>query len=155
MKGVVSLPVLVALGASGCLPSATQAQNPQASRPAPGASALAAALKTAGLPARVGAWSAVRFVPGESGHYLYSHKTRTFSLFVTPATTASTTPPAPRPGWEPLELDKSHRALLHRDSRQPERSAVLWWEGKRRWMIVGKLSVAELTTLVRLLSGHG
>ena len=101
------------------------------------------------VPTKVGAWQLVRYVSGENAHFLYANGPRTFSLFVTD--TKNNRPLKAQPGWKPVGVQANVSAFMHQDTRNPERTAIVFKHQTQRRMIMGKLSEAVLVRLAKLL----
>lgn len=105
--------------------------------------------KRLGLAQQVGDWSLVRYVSGENAHFLYTQDKRAFSLFVTELKEKAEL--KERPGWKATALSRGRLGYLHQDSRTPEHNALIWRQGKQRWMILGRLSAPELIRIAAKL----
>ncbi|MBB6052872.1 hypothetical protein [Armatimonas rosea] len=112
-------------------------------------SAMVPEAQRAGIPTKVGSWVLVRHVPGVHGHFLYAADKRTFSLFLTE--TGNTRPLQPQKGWKTIVLGKGQSAFEHQDSRNPERTALVFKHQTQRRLIMGKLTEAELVSLAQQL----
>ena len=102
-----------------------------------------------GLPAKVGTWELVRFIPGEHNHFLYAAQKRSFSLFVTE--TKNTHPLQAQVGWKKVGQEGVWSGFIHQDSRTPERTSIVFKHATQRRMVMGKLTEAELVSLAKLL----
>lgn len=103
----------------------------------------------AGVPTKIGAWQLVRHIPGEQGHFLYASGPRTFSLFVTE--TNNPHPLQAQQGWKAVRLSGIQTAFVHKDPRNPERTAIVCKHLTQRRMILGKLTETELVGLAKQL----
>ena len=105
--------------------------------------------KKAGVPTQLGDWRLVRYIPGEHAHFLYASGTRTFSLFLTE--TKNSRPLQTQMGWKIVHLTSILTAFIHRDSHNPEHTAIVFKHQTQRRMIMGRLSEAELVSLAKPL----
>ena len=96
------------------------------------AQAQAPAGDTLGVPQKVGAWQLVRKITGEPNHFLYANQKRSFSLFI--AETKSTHPLQAQQGWKTLRIAENFVGFLHQDSRNPERTAIVFKHATQRRM---------------------
>lgn len=142
MRAPLALLVVLVLGASQGSWSQTKAGIKTGSAMVPKA-------QRAGIPTKVGSWTLVRHVPGEHGHFLYAANKRTFSLFLTE--TGNTRPLQPQKGWKTVVLGKGQSAFEHQDSRNPERTAIVFKHQTQRRLVMGKLTEAELVSLAQQL----
>ena len=124
---------------------------PLAATPAqlPEAKVAEAEARRAGLPASVGEWKLVRYVPGEQAHFLFASQKRAFSLFVSAMKKGAEL--KPQPGWRTVSLGKGKTGFLHQDARAPERNALAWRHGSQRWMMLGSLRPEELASVAAKL----
>jgi hypothetical protein len=103
--------------------------------------------KKLGIPTQLAEWKLVRHVPGEHNHFLYANHQRTISLFITETKTSH--PLQAQTGWKTVVLGAGQAGFVHQDSRNPERSAVVFKHQTQRRMLLGKLSEAELIRLAK------
>lgn len=144
MRGALAVLAIVGVGAALALPVLGQAPAPIKT----GGNAAPEARKV-GLPAKVGAWELVRFIPGEHNHFLYAAQKRSFSLFVTE--TKNTHPLQAQTGWKKVGREGLWSGFIHQDARNPECTAIVFKHATQRRMVMGKLTEAELIGLARLL----
>jgi hypothetical protein len=106
----------------------------------------------AGLPEVIQSWKLVRYVPGEHAHFLYAKEQKSFSLFVTQMGTHDIVPPASSlKEWKQVSVAKGKKVYIHHDSRDSEKSAVVWKHGSQRRMMVGNMQESSLLALSALL----
>ena len=112
-------------------------------------SAAVSEAKKVGVPTKLGAWQLVRYVSGQQAHFLYASGSRSFSLFVTE--TKNSRPLQAQQGWKAVRLFESLVAYLHKDSRNPEHTAIALKHQTQRRMVLGKLTETELVNLAKQL----
>ncbi|WP_309708509.1 hypothetical protein [Armatimonas sp.] len=101
------------------------------------------------MPETLEGWKLVRHNGGEHTQFLYAKGKRSFSLFL--SETKSLQPLKAQEGWKAILLGTETSAFLHKDSRSPNRSAIVFKHQMQRRMIMGKLSELELVSLAKQL----